>query len=271
VKKKKKRGGKSSLLTFSTHPLEVIQGSAPLLIIPLEKRIEWIKSLGIDEITVLPFSKEIQEEEPESFLEHLLEDGDLKVFFLGHDTHLGKGRRGTPAFITEYLEKRGVKIVQISPFLEGNEPISSRRIRRSITEGKLDEAELLLGRRWSLFGSPEKGLGFGKGNGAPTLNFSLQGLVTPLFGVYVVKIISKDGIREGVANIGVAPTLKKNSPPLLEVHLLGEGPIPSAPYEIVPLHFLREEKQFPSVEELRFAIQEDIRNALHFFQNLYSV
>ena len=258
--------GKSMVLTFFPHPQEFLKKISIPLLTSLETRQKLLLEQGVDEVIVLPFEKELQELEAEEFLHRLISRFDPKAFFLGYDTHLGKGRRGTPSFIKDYLHSRNIEIYQEAPLLMHDLPISSRRIRTLVSKGELEEAKNLLGRSWSIEGFPQKGEGVGKEIGTPTFNFSLEGIVTPPFGVYAALLKAADREIKGVANIGVSPSIKKDSPPLLEIHLLENiANLPPPPYEIIPLDFIRQEMTFERVADLQVAIQSDIKKALSLF------
>lgn len=185
----------------------------------------------------------------------------LQHFILGYDNHIGKGRAGTPAFIKDYLEKKGVLVNEVPAILEDGLPISSGRIRKLIEAGDLEGAKSLLGRPWGLLGSPTRGDGIGKKMGTPTLNFSLEGLVTPPFGVYTALLKTSTGTFKGVANIGISPTLKRTTTPLFEIYLFTMENLPPPPYEVIPITFLRPEQVFASETELKKAIEKDKEQA----------
>jgi len=149
--------GKGTVITFSTHPR-----SLPLLC-TLSHRMQLIEAFGHQALPVA--FDEIKDKTAENFLDELVSNG-LKYFVLGYDNHIGKGRAGTPDFIKCYLENRGVTVETVPPILEDGLPISSGRIRKLIEEGKMEEAEHLLGRPWSVLGNNP-------------YEFSLHGLVTP--------------------------------------------------------------------------------------------
>ena len=245
--------GTGHVITFSTHPR-----SLPLLC-SLEQRINLIESFG-HTVTAVPFES-IKDQTAEQFLDQLIEQG-LQCFILGYDNHIGKGRAGTPAFIQEYLEKRGVKVEAVPSILQDGQPLSSGRIRKLLESGDLEGAEKLLGRPWSILGHPISGAGLGKKLGTPTLNFSLEGLVFPPLGVYAATVKTPQGQFNSVINIGVSPTLKNTRLPLLEVHLLQTDQLPTSPYEVIPRVFLRSEQHFSSEKQLVDAIEQDKSKAL---------
>ena len=138
--------------------------------------------------------------------------------------------------------------------------VSSTRIRRLITEGKLEEAHQLLGRTYLMHGTVIRGDGLGRTLGFPTANLDMQGLVAPPNGVYAVRAKITSRVFNGVMNIGYRPTLKKTKPARqIEIHFPGETlDLYDQPLQVAVLKQIRQEKAFPSMEGLKHQIANDL-------------
>ena len=142
-------------------------------------------------------------------------------------------------------------------------------IRQCIQEGNLKEAQALLGRDLSIYKKIETGRGVGRKIGIPTLNFRVQGLCLPPYGVYVVMVEQGTTKTKGVANLGLAPTVRTLDEPILEVHLLEDstGLDFDQPMETHFKCFIRNECKFESLDALRQQILLDISFAQKYFFN----
>jgi len=259
--------GATAALTFRNHPLSLLAPDrAPRLIMTPEDRIRAIRACGVEHVTMLTFTQQVADMTPDEFLkEYVFSDRGashgMKIL-CGENWRFGKGglgdadfarRAGAEAEVVTYAEYKG-------------ERISSTRIRGCLVRGEIEDANAMMGRRYSLRGMSEGGKGLGRQIGFPTINFRLFSPLDPRpdtlipFGVYEVEM---NGER-GIANYGLAPTLGADAwrDPLLEVHLLDfrsasadRPPLTSAVVEIV--RFLRPERRFDSVEDLKRQIAAD--------------
>jgi len=263
-------------LTFIEHPLSVlVPERAPALLMTSEERMEAIASAlgtkassGFDKVRALPFTRELAAELPEDFAARLRRDyPDLETIFCGPNWNFGAGGNGN----AEFLRKCGFAVEEI-PFEElGGEPVSSTRIRAALKDGDLPLANAMLGRHFAVCGEVVPGKGEGRRLGFPTLNTKphnpcLAQLLP--FGVYVVD--TEWG--RAVANWGKAPTMGDQAwaEPLFEVHLIKPAqPVnPLKQFKFSLVRYLRPERRFASVEELRRQISSDIFSASHSAQNI---
>ena len=258
----------NAALTFRNHPLGVLAPErAPRLIMTCEERVAAIRACGIEEVTVLDFTPELGEMDPEVFVRRhvMAADGERKTVkvFCGENWRFGRGGAGD----ADFLRQRGIE-VDVVPYAEyGGDRISSSRVRASLERGEIKDANAMMGRRFKVAGLLSKGKGVGAKLGYPTLNLRLPTLSLRLpLGAYAVEI---EGMR-GVANYGIAPTMGERAwaSPVLEVHLLGtpdnrtirtieQSDSPSVSF----VDYLRPERKFASVEELQRQIAEDCRRA----------
>ena len=252
--------GASAALTFENHPLSVLAPDrAPRLLMSWEDRAKAVMALGV-KVTALEFDQDLAARPPEDFLELMrgLADGAPLAVRCGANWRFGKDGAGD----ADWLRARGVPVTVV-PYVDyQGEPISSTRIRAALERGELDAAAAMLGRPYALSGETFRGKGLGRGLGFPTVNIrpSLPDPVLPA-GVYVVEL---EG-RKGVANYGLAPTAGEHAwtKPVLEVHLLGgaEPPAGTGTCSVSFLRYLRPERKFASLDELKDRIARDIEEA----------
>lgn len=249
----------SAALTFRSHPLSVIApDKAPRLLMTFEERIAAIRSCGVENVTVLDFTRELAGMAPEDFVAvHMpaaLRDG---IVHCGDNWHFGKDGAGD----ARLLEKCGIK-VDVVPYAEHKgQRISSTRIRRALEAGEMDDATAMLGRPWSANGELFAGKGVGGQIGFPTVNLKMTDVALRLrCGVYAVEVMQKPG----VANYGMAPTLGERAwdYPVLEIHFVDGLPAvrPGEPWKVSFLRFARPEKCFAGIDDLRKQISADIDN-----------
>ena len=260
--------GADAALTFRNHPLSILAPEkAPRLIMTCEERIAAIKACGVGDVRVLDFTRELAEMEPETFVQlHVLADKGAQrgaKVLCGDNWRFGKGGAGDAAL----LRRLGVE-VEVASYAEyKGERISSSRIRASLERGEIRDANAMLGRRFQVSGSRFQGKGVGTSIGYPTVNLKLEtcSLKLPL-GVYAVEICG----AKAVANYGLAPTMGERAwpAPVLEVHLLGNPDNrtirtieQSNNSSVSFVDYLRPERTFGSVEELKRQIAEDCRRA----------
>lgn len=257
-------------LTFRDHPAAVFAPArAPALLMTSQTRLSTIRAAlsahteerTAESVRALDFTAELAAQSPAEFAGWLRASyPGLEKILCGANWTFGAGGAGTP----EFLRTRGFQ-VEVVPFAEcGGVPVSSTRIRSAVAEGRLDLAAELLGRPWALEGELASGKGIGRELGYPTLNVHpVAGLVLPPHGVYAVET----SFGAGVANFGLAPTMGEQAwkAPVLEVHLLEKGAdLPASGMFTVGLkRFLRTERTFASVEELRTQIAHDIAAAMN--------
>jgi riboflavin kinase/FMN adenylyltransferase len=187
---------------------------------------------------------------------------------VGENWRFGRGRQGDVALLVETARQAGLTVFSAPRLNYNGAPVSSSRIRELLVAGEIAEVNAMLGYDYFTAGVVERGRQLGRTIGFPTLNLAWAPELKPRYGVYAVETGHGPAIRQGVANYGMRPTVGQATQPLLEVHLL-ESPAPAYGDEITVrwLQFLRPERKFSGVEELRQQIGKDRENALKFFQN----
>ncbi len=200
-------------------------------------------------------------------MQRLLIDG-LQVSYLvvGDDFRFGKNRQGDFALLQQAGRQHGFQVVNMHTFAIDHMRVSSTRIRKALRDGDLGMAEKLLGRPYRMSGRVAHGDKRGRQMGFPTANIHLHRQTVPLSGVYAVQLFGIEGEPiNGVANIGVRPTIGGGKA-LLEVHLLDfKRDIYGAHVQVVFLQKLREEHKFADLQALITQIQTDIAAARQYF------
>lgn len=222
----------------------------------------------VDYLIACPFTKELREMEAEAFIQEIL----AKRFHAAHivvgtDFCFGHGKRGNTAMLAEYAGKYGYSLDVIEKERHDGEIISSTRIRKALAKGNVMLANTLLGYRYQLSGEVRHGKQLGRRLGFPTMNiFPGEKKMMPRFGVYTCRIFV-DGIwYEGIGNVGVKPTVADESRLLAEVFAFGyEGDAYGRHVTVEFCDFLRSEKKFASVEELKCQVDSDIARGKRYF------
>ncbi len=275
--------GADAALTFIEHPLSVIAPEkAPALLMTAEERIESIASalggpkalIGLKSVKALPFTRDLAAEPPETFAGQLREYyPDLEKVLCGPNWHFGAGGAGD----ADFLRASGIE-VEVVPFEKvGGEPVSSTRIRAALAAGDVHLANTMLGRRFTVCGTVVSGKGEGRNIGFPTINVHPANPDLPRllpFGVYVVET----DLGTGVANWGQAPTMGDRAwrEPVFEVHIIRPLRIltplraldSQERFSVALVRFLRAERRFSSVHELRKQIEADVFSASHSTPNI---
>lgn len=261
-------GRRSVLVTFHPHPLRIVRPEhAPqLLTTPVEKK-EVLAESGLDYAVFLSFTSTLASYSPRRFVEEiLLERLGVQELVIGYDHGFGRGRSGDAETLRRIGEELGFKVDVVGPVAAGEEPISSTRIRRSLSEGDVERAREGLGRPYSLRGLVVRGDGRGRTLGFPTANLQVVGggageKLIPLAGIYAVRGALRSGIHPGALHLGPRPTFR-GSPPTIELHLLDfEGDLYGEEIRVDFIRFLRPVRPFTTVAALVGQMREDVELA----------
>ena len=244
--------GADEVITFSRHPLGLVRpADEPVLLMTLQERIAAISQVSKSaKVTLLDFDEKISQMTADEFASTYL---DGAVIRCGLDWRFGKGAEGS----ADFLEKRGFVVERVDDALVDGEKVSSSRIRRVLSEGKVQEASKMLVSQYSVTADVIKGKGKGRDLGFATVNLKVRKLPIKK-GVYEV---FADG-RVAIANYGMAPTMGNEAwqEPTLEVHFLSGGGVAAEKLEVEFIRFIREEQSFASVEELARQVKDDCKN-----------
>ncbi|GAF70003.1 unnamed protein product, partial [marine sediment metagenome] len=259
-------GGISIAMTFEPHPIKVLkQNGHPPLITLYEQKVELITKTGIDVLICVPFDHGFASVTARAFVEDLLVKRiGMKAIVVGKDYTFGKNREGNLDLLKTYGDHLNFEVVVLDWIQLSKWPgrISSTRIRELVMEGKVSEAENLLGRFYQIRGIVTTGRDRGgKLLGFPTANIILQDELCPKTGVYAVTVECLNGTYKGVANIGYSPTFNDHVF-TVEVHILDFNKnICGKKIRVNFIKRLRDEKKFSDISDLSKQIQNDIEKA----------
>ena len=265
------KNDKSVILTFFPHPRMVIQkGSKIKLLTTLDEKVALLEKSGLDYLIVQPFNKEFSRLTALEFVRDILvEQLKIKKLVIGYDHHFGRNREGNFEQLKEYGAVYGFTVEEIPVQDIENVAVSSTKIRRALSEGKIEKANSYLGYEFMLTGKIIHGRGLGKKWNYPTINVNIEEpyKLIPKPGVYIVKTIINDNKVFGIMNIGNRPTVNGKHQ-TIEVHLLDfDGDLYGETIQVHLAYRLRDEQKFDSVEALFVQIKEDEQKARALIQS----
>jgi riboflavin kinase/FMN adenylyltransferase len=258
----------AALLTFEPHPRRFFAPDKPLFrITPAQVKALVAARLGLAGMIELQFDAALAATSAHDFIEQLLvERLGAKGVVVGHDFHFGKGRQGTPAFLSEHGAALGLAVRVLPAVTEGGEVVSSSAIRASLAAGDIARANHLLGYRWLVQADVRHGDKRGRDLGYPTANLALDPECGLRHGIYAVRAAVDGTVHTGVASFGRRPTFD-NGAPLLEVHLFDfRGDLYGRTMNVEFVAFLRPEERFASVEALVAQMDRDSAEARRLLQ-----
>lgn len=260
-------GGTSVAITFEPHPIRVLkQNGNPPLITLYEQKVELISRTGLDVLICIPFTREFAAITAKEFVEDILVRRiGMKAIVIGKDYTFGKNREGNLDLLNTYSKRLGFEVIVPEWIKMPNtisDRISSTRIRDLVMEGKVAEAQKLLGRYYQIRGIVAIGRNRGgKLLGFPTANINLQDELCPKMGVYAVTVECQDKLCKGVANIGYSPTFEDHIF-TVEVHILDFNEnVYGQKIRVNFVRRIRDEIKFSSISELSEQIKKDIKKA----------
>ena len=253
----------SLVLTFCPHPrLFLHPETQPAYLTTPEEKATLIESFGIDLLLLLPFTRQLADMPAEAFVGELYNRLRLRELWVGAGFALGRGRAGDTGRLQAHASKLGYVLRIIAPVCHGGQVLSSTRIRRLLSRGRVDAAARLLGRRYALSGKVVPGVQRGRCLGIRTANLRLETeKAIPANGVYAVWVLLDGDAHQGVANVGVRPSFGGGER-LLEVHLLDhEDDLYGKDLVVEFVQGLRPELCFADVPALVRQIRRDIDDA----------
>ena len=257
---------KSAVMTFEPHPREFFApDQAPTRLASLREKLERFADAGVEIVYLCRFDKKFAALSSEGFIEKiLLQSVNAKTVLVGEDFRFGAGRRGG----VEDIANAGINLISLPQVnlaeADIQQRVSSTRVRNALATGQLEVAKSLLGRAYSISGKVVRGAQLGRKLGFPTANVHMRHERPALTGVYAVKL---DGI-EGVANLGVRPTVSGVPKLLLEVHLFDfNGDLYDRHVHVEFFQKIRDEMKFDGLPGLSAQIAKDVQVARQFFKD----
>ncbi len=269
VETAKAKHAKSVLVTFDPHPREIIKAgiNGIHLITTLQERAEILDKLGIDEMIVIPFTRDFSLISSEKFIrEYLFEKIGLSKIIIGYDHQFGHNREGTKTTLKNLGNELGFEVEVVEAHEIGTITVSSTQVRKALEErGEVELAHKFLGHPYRITGTVVHGDKRGKSIGFPTANIKPDNVkkVIPKNGVYAVTIIIGNEHFKGMMNIGVRPTFEDGNARTLEVNIFDfNQEIYGLNVEIWFIKRIRDEMKFNGVDQLIMQLQKDKEIAL---------
>ncbi|MEK6668421.1 MAG: bifunctional riboflavin kinase/FAD synthetase [Pseudomonadota bacterium] len=274
------RGLPATVLTFEPHPRDyfaALSGKpelAPSRIATLRDKLSELERCGVDQVVILPFDQALASLSPDAFIQQVIEDGlHARYVLVGDDFRFGAKRAGDYAMLDAAGQARGFDVARMMSYEVHGGRVSSSVVREALTAGDMARVATLLGRPYTVSGHVVHGAKLGRSLDCRTLNVRFGHDKPATSGIFVVRTHGLSGqALEGVASLGVRPTVEDAGRVLLEVHCFdwpsalgtegGYGKI----VRVELLHKLRDEARYDGLDALQAAIHKDIADAKAFFQ-----
>ncbi len=265
------RAGTPAAMTFDPHPPRVVRpDKAPPLLMTTAQRLEALTRAGMHGVAVVRFTPEMSNWDPEMFVRTVLVDW-LRVVevWVGANFLFGHDRAGTFSVLRALGARYGFRAEKIDAVRYKDFVVSSTRIRRLVSEGRVDEAGALLGHHYFIDGVVTKGAQRGRELGFPTANLLTENELLPPAGVYATTASISGVAHPSVTNVGLRPTFGDVDRLQIETHLLdADRDLYDARVRLSFVQRLRDERAFPDVDALREQIEADCRSARRLFGHI---
>ena len=265
--RKLKSKSKLKIGVFTFDPIPKMFFSKGLLnyrISNFNEKIRILKNFNVDFVINQKFNKKFSKIKCNDFIKNILiKKIGMKYIYVSNNFKFGNKREGDVKLLQKYEKTYNYKVIKPSPLKIKNKVVSSSLIRKLLQDGNLNTANKYLDRLWTVEGIVKKGRQLGKTIGFPTCNIEMQNYVISKLGVYAVKVLRKNSNKylQGIANLGYRPTFNQKKL-LLEVHLFNfSGNLYNKLLSVEFLKFIRKEKKFKNVNQLRAQIKRDLNIA----------
>jgi riboflavin kinase/FMN adenylyltransferase len=265
------RGGTPAAMTFDPHPPRVLRpDKAPPLLMTRDQKIEALTRAGMQGMAFVRFTRELSNWDPETFVRTVLVEWlHVSEVWVGANFLFGHERAGTFSVLRSLGARYGFRAEKIDPIRYKDFVVSSTRVRRLLTEARVDEAGALLGHHYFIDGAVVRGAGRGRGIGVPTANVNSENELVPPAGVYATFTTIGGRVWPSVTNIGLRPTFADTERPVIEAHVLDfDQELYGQRVRISFVQRLRDERAFPDVDALRAQIDADVRSARRLFRQV---
>ena len=226
-----------------------------------DQKVSYFEKFNVDFLINKNFNKTFSKITYKKFIENILYKSlKIKYIFVSNNFRFGYKREGNVKLLKKFQKKYQYKLINPKPLIIKNKIISSTLIRKLLQNGELNSANKILKRNWSIEGTVEKGRMIGKKIGFPTCNIDIKNYIIAKPGVYAVKIKIQNSRKsyKGIANLGYRPTFNQKKI-LLEVNIFNfSGNLYNKKLSVEFLKFIRREKKFNGVDDLRNQIRKDL-------------
>jgi riboflavin kinase / FMN adenylyltransferase len=265
------RGATAVAMTFDPHPPRVVRpDKAPPLLMTKTQRLEALERAGVDGVAVVRFTPELSRWDPETFVRTVLVEWlHVAEVWVGANFLFGHDRAGNFSSLRGLGSRYGFRAEKIDPVRYKDFVVSSTRIRRLISEGRVDEAGALLGHPYTIDGTVVEGSHRGRDLGFPTANLATGNELIPPHGVYATTVRLDGVIYPSITNVGVRPTFDDEPRTVIETHLLDvERDLYGLTLRLGFVQRLRDERRFESVDLLKAQVGADVQKARTLFEQM---
>ena len=265
------RGGTPAAMTFDPHPSRVLRpDKAPPLLMTTGQKLEALGRAGMQGVAVVRFTAELSSWDPERFVRTVLVEWmHVAEVWVGANFLFGHDRAGTFSVLRSLGARYGFRAEKIDPVRYKDFVVSSTRIRRLVSESRVDEAAALLGHHFFVDGTVTRGAGRGRELGFPTANVCTENELVPPSGVYATLVTTNGVVHPSITNIGFRPTFGDVDRQIIETHLFDvDRDLYGSPLRLSFVQRLRDERAFPDVDALRAQIDADCRVARRLFGHI---
>ena len=272
----KETQGESILFTFYPHPRMIVfpENHNLKLLQTIDEKIESLAAFGLDNLIIYPFTKEFSRLTAFEFVRDILvEKLKVKTLVIGYDHQFGRNREGDLEFLKETAKIFDFDVEEISAEEVQEVNVSSTKIRQSLNKGNIERANEFLGRPFLCTGIVIEGKKLGRELGFPTLNIQVNNdhKILPKDGVYAVQVLIDEKNFRGMMNIGQNPTVKNSGDQekKLEVHIFDfDKEIYGSEVKMFFHKFIRDEKTFSNLEELKSQLIKDEKSVRKYFNTV---
>lgn len=263
----------SVVFTFDPYPEEFFKGEEILKINTKGEIISQMDEIGVDNLIRVKFDEKFSQYDPTKFIKDVLV-GKLcaKMIICGPDVSFGKDGSGNLELLMNLQDKYGYEVVEVEKEIYQGNAISSSRISKAIEEGKMEDANEMLGYDYYLYGPVVTGQGLGHTYDIPTVNINpTKGRIIPAKGVYFTIVEVDDKEYQAVTNVGVRPTVSDENTINIESHILNcedGADFYGKRIRVYFLHHSRGEMRFETSDILFKQIKKDVDDALRFFESV---
>ena len=265
------RGWTPVAMTFDPHPSKIVRpDKAPPLLMTHQQKLEALARGGMHGVAIIRFTPELAHWDPETFVRSVLVEWlHVAEVWVGANFLFGHARSGNFTLLRTLGQQYGFRAEKIDPVRYKEFVVSSTRIRRLISEGRVDEAAALLGHEYCLDGTVVTGDRRGTQFGFPTANLCTDNELLPPYGVYATTTRIGDVVHPSITNIGVRPTVDASGRPTVETHIFNlERDLYGASIRVGFVQRLRDERAFESLDLLKAQIAADCARARSLFDRL---
>lgn len=260
----------SVAFTFDIPPRNRVEHVTANVLTTNDEKQYIFEAQGIDYLIECPFTEEVMSMEPKAFIEWIAKSLNMKYVVVGDDFRFGHKRSGDFHTLQQYEDLYGYKTIVIDKLKDSNRDISSTYVREEIAKGNIQKANQLLGYNYFIKSEILHGRKLGRKIGIPTINMILPAdKLLPPNGVYVSEVLVDGKKYVGVTNVGCKPTVSDENIVGVETYIYDFNQDVYGEKIVVSfVDYIRPEKKFDSVEELKAQMETDIEKALKCYKNV---